>query len=229
MVRTGRLREGARLRPGQARRPARRTRRHALRTQPGLVIGTPHYMSPEQAEGKDVDERSDLFSLGVILYELTTGTRPFTGDTNLSVLSSILRDTPRPLTEMNPALPAGSAAHRAPLPGQGSSSALSVGDDLRRDLEELEQSLRSGELGVLAVPPRRGRASKSSKPAIDSLAVLPFTNAGGRSGDRVSERRHHRKPHQPPVADPQPARRAAQHRVSVQGPRHRSRRRRDGS
>jgi serine/threonine protein kinase len=79
----------------------------ALRTQPGLVIGTPHYMSPEQAEGKDVDERSDIFSLGVMLYELTTGTRPFTGDSTLSVLSSILRDTPRPLTDMNPSLPAG--------------------------------------------------------------------------------------------------------------------------
>ena len=78
------------------------TRRRPPCTQPGLAIGTPHYMSPEQAEGKDVDERSDIFSLGVMLYELTTGTRPFTGDSNLSVLSSILRDTPRPLHRYEP-------------------------------------------------------------------------------------------------------------------------------
>src|SRR3954468_8511576 len=71
----------------------------------GKIVGTVAYMSPEQAEGKTVDERSDLFSLGVILFELATGDRPFKGDTSLSVLSSILRNTPQPVTDLNPALP----------------------------------------------------------------------------------------------------------------------------
>jgi len=146
-----------------------------VRTQPGLAIGTPHYMSPEQAEGKDVDERSDIFSLGVMLYELTTGTRPFTGDSNLSVLSSILRDAPRPLTDVNPSLPAGLQRIVNRCLAKDRHRRYQAADDLRRDLEDLEQSLRSGELSVAAVP-ERARV-EDSKPAIDSLAVLPFANA----------------------------------------------------
>jgi len=71
----------------------------------GSIMGTVSYMSPEQAEGRQVDERSDVFSLGILLYEMATGERPFKGDSSLSVLSAILRDTPRPITEIKPALP----------------------------------------------------------------------------------------------------------------------------
>jgi len=68
-----------------------------LKTGEGTLLGTLHYMSPEQAEGKSVDHRSDIFSLGVIFHEMLSGKRPFDGTSPASILSSILRDSPAPL------------------------------------------------------------------------------------------------------------------------------------
>ena len=74
--------------------------RAATLTTEGAVVGTVPYMSPEQLQGQPVDHRSDLFSLGVLLYELSTGERPFVGGSAAAVTSSILRDTPSPLVEV---------------------------------------------------------------------------------------------------------------------------------
>jgi serine/threonine protein kinase/Tfp pilus assembly protein PilF len=74
-------------------------------TADGVVVGTAPYMSPEQLRGKDVDFRSDLFSLGILLYELATGKRPFDGETNADVISSILKETPPAVTHLKPDLP----------------------------------------------------------------------------------------------------------------------------
>ncbi len=68
----------------------------------GQVLGTPHYMSPEQVRGRKVDARSDLFSLGVILYELATGVRPFEGESVADVLNAVLASQPTPLIQANP-------------------------------------------------------------------------------------------------------------------------------
>jgi TolB-like protein len=146
------------------------------RTQPGLLVGTPHYMSPEQAEGKDVDGRSDIFSLGVVLYELATGTRPFTGASHLGVLSSILRDTPPPVTERNPALPRELERILQRALSKDRHRRYQSADDLRKDLDRLEQALRSGEGTVPA--DARGLRERATDVTlhIDSLAVLPFTN-----------------------------------------------------
>src|SRR5215203_1113226 len=71
----------------------------------GRIVGTVAYMSPEQAEGRMVDARSDVFSLGIILYEMATGKRPFGGDTHMSTLSAIIKDTPKSIQDVRPGLP----------------------------------------------------------------------------------------------------------------------------
>jgi len=69
-------------------------------TQPGLIVGTIAYLSPEQAQGQQVDGRSDIFSLGIILYEMCTSRHPFPGDSAATVITSILRDAPAPITDI---------------------------------------------------------------------------------------------------------------------------------
>src|SRR5262249_61586462 len=74
-------------------------------TQSGTVAGTPAFMSPEQAEGKPVDHRSDLFSLGSVLYAACTGRPPFRAGTNMGVLKRGCEETPTPIREANPEMP----------------------------------------------------------------------------------------------------------------------------
>ena len=67
-------------------------------TRAGAILGTLYYMAPEQVEGKEADERSDIFSFGVVFYEMITGQRPFSGDTQAAVLASLLKDQPPPMS-----------------------------------------------------------------------------------------------------------------------------------
>ena len=74
-------------------------------TSPGMIIGTANYMSPEQAKGKEVDAKTDIFSFGIVFYEMLTGKRAFEGETALESISSILKDEPKPISQFLPEVP----------------------------------------------------------------------------------------------------------------------------
>src|SRR4030095_3966309 len=115
-------------------------------TQPGMLMGTVSYMSPEQARGLDVDERSDLFSLGVVMYELLTGRAPFEGETTGDVVVALLAGEPRPLTRYVAKLPEALQEiidrALAKTVERRYQTARELGADLKRLKEELEFAAR---------------------------------------------------------------------------------------
>lgn len=113
-------------------------------TREGGILGTVNYMSPEQAEGKPVDHRSDIFSLGILFYEMLTGLRPFGGDTATSVLSSILKDTPQSVTEIKPSIPRDLAKIIRRCLAKDPERRYQNSKDVRNDLEEAKQDVDSG-------------------------------------------------------------------------------------
>jgi Tol biopolymer transport system component len=123
----------------------------------GKIIGTVAYMSPEQAEGKPVDPRSDIFSYGIMLHEMATGDRPFKGDTNVSIISAILKDTPSAITDLNPALPSELARIVRRCLAKDPSRRYQTAADLRNELEDLKRDTDSGVSGVKQRPAVRAK------------------------------------------------------------------------
>src|SRR5262249_37031437 len=111
-------------------------------TQSGAVAGTPAFMSPEQAEGKVVDHRSDLFSLGSVLYAMRTGRAPFRAGTSMGVLKRVCEETPTPVRAANPEVPAWLAdligKLHAKEPADRFQSAAEVADVLGRHLAHVQ-------------------------------------------------------------------------------------------
>jgi len=141
----------------------------------GQVLGTVPYMAPEQIRGEAVDARSDLFALGTMGYELATGRRPFTGATSADIISSILRDTPEPLTSMRADLPGDLDRIVSRCLEKNPRERFQTAVDVCNELGRVKRVVELGERGV------------SSKPAsygVASIAVLPFVN---RSRDEESE------------------------------------------
>ncbi len=115
-------------------------------TQDGRIVGTVAYMSPEQAQGLPLDHRSDIFTLGILLYEMATGERPFRGNTNMSVLSAILKDTPRAVSELRDDIPKPLARMIQRALEKRAEDRYQSTTDLRRDLEDLKRDVDTGEV-----------------------------------------------------------------------------------
>jgi len=141
-------------------------------TSPGTSMGTIAYMSPEQARGEELDARTDVFSLGVVLYEMATARAPFAGNTSAVIFEAILNRTPASPVRLNPALPAGLEEIINRALEKNRNTRYPDAAALEQDLKRLKREFDSGRAATPVAPP-----------AQKSLAVLYFENPGGSKDD----------------------------------------------
>jgi len=147
-----------------------------LRTQAGEVLGTPAYMSPEQVLSEPVDGRSDIFSLGIILYELCAGERPFRGDSLGAVFQAITQATPVPLSERNPEIPAALAEVVERCLRRNPADRFQSGEELAAALRGCIRKEIPAEPATKDLP---GAAGKGTPGWVFAVALAVLAAAGG--------------------------------------------------
>lgn len=143
-------------------------------TSPGSTLGTASYMSPEQARSQPLDARSDLFSLGSVIYEMATGVKAFDGDSAADIFAALLTKNPPPISSVNPAMPEALDGIVARLLAKERDQRYTTADDLLHDLEQLDW--RSGFVSSAGLPAMLAAAAVKADTA-PPQAAAPVTAA----------------------------------------------------
>ena len=170
----------AKINPGEMPMEQSATLVNAELTSPGSAVGTVSYMSPEQARGQLVDARTDLFSSGTVLYQMSTGTLPFQGDTSALTFDAILNRSPRPAGELNPLLPAEFVRILDKTLEKDRNLRCQTATELKTDLSRLKRDLESS---ARRAKEKTDSDSGTHKPTRKSVAVLYFENISGAKED----------------------------------------------
>ena len=158
-------------------------------TQTGSVVGSPHYLSPEQIRGEELDGRSDLFSLGVVLYELLTRTRPFSGETITTLVYQILAREPLPIAGMRPGLPERVERVVSRLLSKERDQRFASGRELADELAACERELPREvlESPAAAVPDEMGDTVRMASTGAAAVPPPPPGAAGARPATGATE------------------------------------------
>src|SRR5580692_3899222 len=160
------------------------TKTMAALTGEGAILGTTYYMSPEQAEAKPVDGRSDIFSFGAMLYEMATGQRPFQGQSQAAVLAAILREEPKAIGDLRPDVPSELTRTITRCLRKDPARRFQHMDDLKVALEELKEDSDSGRLSATVTGANVIAAAPSGKRRIwiaaGAVLIIGIAIAGWR-------------------------------------------------